>query len=97
MVKEFNDEELRQDLEQASKIYLYFYSPGCGPCKTTKPQVEKFGNSTEDIVYTIKSTEGKELQQQLKVTAYPSIVLVEDKRFVQGGMGEKEILNIING
>ena len=97
MIKEFNDEELRQDLEQAQKIYLYFYSPGCGPCKTTKPKVEAFGNSTDHLVYLVKSVEGKELQKQLKITAYPSMALIENKQFTQGGIGENEVLNIING
>ena len=59
MVKEFNDEELRQDLEGNLKIYLYFFSSGCGPCKTTKPKVEEFGKNTNDIVYLIQSKEAR--------------------------------------
>ena len=97
MVKEFNDEELRQDLEGDLKIYLYFFSSGCGPCKTTKPKVEEFGKNINDIVYLIQSKEAKELQQQLKVSGFPSIVVVENKTFIAGGIGEKEITKIING
>ena len=97
MVKEFNDTELRQDLEGNSKIYLYFFSSGCGPCKNTKPKVEEFGKNTNDIVYLIQSKEAKDLQQQLKVSGFPSIVVVKDKTFVAGGIGEKEIVKIIDG
>lgn len=97
MVKEFNDIELRQDLESNSKIYLYFFSTGCGPCKTTKPKIEEFGRNINDIVYLIPSQEAKELQQQLKVSGFPSIVVIENKQFTQGGIGEKEIIKIIDG
>ncbi len=97
MVKEFNDIELRQDLESNSKIYLYFFSTGCGPCKTTKPKIEEFSRNINDIVYLIPSQEAKELQQQLKVSGFPSIVVIENKQFIQGGIGEKEIIKIIDG
>jgi len=97
MVKEFNDIELRQDLESNLKIYLYFFSTGCGPCKTTKPKIEEFGRNINDIVYLIPSQEAKELQQQLKVSGFPSIVVIENKQFTQGGIGEKEIIKIIDG
>ncbi len=50
MVKEFNDIELRQDLESNSKIYLYFFSTGCSPCKTTKPKKEEFSLNNNDII-----------------------------------------------
>jgi len=97
MIKKFNDPDLRQDLELDSKIYLYFYSQGCGPCSNSTPKVEEFGNSTENIIYLIDSKEAKDLQKQLKISAYPSIVLVEKKQFVTGGMGEKEVLKVIDG
>lgn len=97
MVKEFNDGELRQDLEGNLKIYLYFFSSGCGPCKTTKPKVEEFGRNTNDIVYLVQSREAKDLQKQLNVSGYPSMVVIENKQFTIGGIGEKEITQIING
>ena len=97
MIKEFSDTELRQDLKSNSKIYLYFFSTGCGPCKTTKPKVEKFGNNIDDIVYLIQSKEGKDLQKQIKIQGYPSIAIIENQIFVKGGFGQQEILNIIDG
>jgi len=39
-MKSYNEQELIKDLEQGNKLYLYFTSGGCGPCKEVKTSVE---------------------------------------------------------
>ena len=73
MLKYFSDAGFREDLKTRDQMYVYFYSPGCGPCVEIHPKVDKFGKTTDNLVYMVHADEGKELQEQLQVTAYPSM------------------------
>lgn len=97
MLKFFIDEEFRKDLESNEIIYTFFFSPSCGPCREIYSQVEDFGKNTNSLVYFVHEEEGKELQEQLNVTAYPSIILIQNKKIARAGLGAEEVLNIING
>lgn len=97
MLKFFTDKQFSEDLESYKKIYVFFFSPSCGPCREVYPKIEKFGKNTDNLVYFVHEEEGKELQKQLNVTAYPSIVLIENKKIARAGLGLEEVLNIING
>ena len=37
---QFNQEKLDQDLASGKRLYIYYYLPGCGPCKNLTPKVE---------------------------------------------------------
>jgi thioredoxin 1 len=95
MIKIFDETIFKRDLDTGNKLYVYFYSPSCGPCKTTSPLIEKFGNTTPNIVFTVNSTEGVELQKQLNVSAYPSLIIIHNNKFLKGGVGQSEIEKII--
>ncbi len=95
MIKIFDETIFKRDLNTENKLYVYFYSPSCGPCKTTSPLIEKFGNTTSNIVFTVNSTEGVELQKQLNVSAYPSLIIIHNNKFLKGGVGQSEIEKII--
>ena len=95
MIKIFEENTLQQDLSTNQKLYLYFYSTSCGPCKITSPLIEEFGNTTNDIVYPIASFEGEELQKQLNVTAYPSLIVIKNNKVLEGSVGYKEVEKII--
>ena len=97
MLKFFTDEEFRQDVESNEKVYTFFFSPSCGPCREIYSQVEDFGKNTDNLIYFVHEEEGKELKEQLNVTAYPSIVLINNKKIARAGLGAEEVLNIING
>ena len=96
MVKFFNERQLREDLKSLKNIYIFFYSPSCDPCKRVYPEVLKFGEKTSDIVYMIYEEEGKELQEQLNVTAYPSMIRIKNTKVILAGLGESEVRKIIN-
>lgn len=95
MIKIFDETSLNEDLNKKNTLYLYFYSPGCGPCKITSPLVQEFGNSIEDIVYIVNSREAKELQNQLEVFAYPSLIIIKNNKVIKGGVGQDEVTKII--
>ena len=95
MLKYFNDTEFRDDIQTHSKLYVYFHSHGCGPCIELHPKINQFGKISDDIVYMISSDEAKELQEQLNVTAYPSMVLLKNKKVKRAGLGAQEVTNMI--
>jgi len=95
MIKIFDETIFKRDLNTGNKLYVYFYSPSCGPCKITSPLVEKFGNTTPNIVYTVNSSEGIELQKQLKVSGYPSLIIIKNNKVIKGGVGQDEVTKII--
>jgi thioredoxin-like negative regulator of GroEL len=95
MLKFFNDTAFREDIQSHSELYVYFHSPGCGPCIELHPKINKFGKTSSHLVYMISSDEAKELQEQLNVTAYPSMVLLKNKTVERAGLGAQEVTNMI--
>ena len=95
-MKKYSEKELIKDLEQGNKLYLYFNSGGCGPCKEVKNPVKTW-SSKQDIVYLIKSTEAQDLQKELSIVGYPTIAVIEDKKLLELAQGSEQILNLVNG
>jgi len=95
MIKIFNENTFKKDLNTGQKMYIYFYSPNCGPCKITSPLIEKFGNTTNNLVYTVDSKEGIDLQKQLEISGYPSMIVIENSKVIRGGIGQGEVEKII--
>ena len=96
MVKFFNERQLKLDLKSNNNIYIFFYSPACDPCKNVYPIVLEFGKNSDNIVHMVHEEEGSELQEQLNVTAYPSIVRIKDNKVLLAGLGESEVRKIID-
>ena len=96
MVKFFNERQLKSDLQSDSNIYIFFYSPASDPCKNVYPVVLQFGENSDHIVHMVHEEEGTELQQQLNVTAYPSIVRIKNNKVLLAGLGESEVRKIID-
>ena len=95
MVKFFNERQLKLDLESNNNIYIFFYSPACDPCKNIYPVVLEFGKDSDSIVHMVHEEEGVELQKQLNVTAYPSILRIKNNEILLAGLGESEVRKII--
>jgi len=95
MYKFFNDIQLREDLAEKPKLYIYFSSNACGHCKITKPKVMEFAEANQELVYLIDSREAKELQEQLNIYSYPSMVLIENNKLIKGGVGAGQIEQMI--
>ena len=96
-MKNYSEKELIKDLEQGNKLYLYFSSPSCGPCKQVKPFIEAWALK-QNIVYLINSKEALDLQKELSVIGYPTIAIIENKKLLELVQGSEQILElVING
>lgn len=65
---------------EAGKIVVVeFYAEWCGPCKTTKPIIEEFGNKHPEIdVYLCNIDENEELVDEYKIRSIPTILFFND-------------------
>ena len=95
-MKKYSEKELIKDLEQGNKLYLYFSSKGCGPCKEVKTSVENWAPK-QNIVYLIQSEEAIDLQKELSIIGYPTIALIENKKLLELAQGSEQVLKLING
>jgi len=95
-MKSYNEQELIKDLEQGNKLYLYFTSGGCGPCKEVKTSVETWAPK-QNIVYLINSKEAVDLQKELSIIGYPTIAVIENKKLLELAQGTEQVLELVNG
>tara|TARA_Y100001972_G_C7662673_1_gene334470 strand:- start:511 stop:810 length:300 start_codon:yes stop_codon:yes gene_type:complete len=95
-MKKYSEKGLIKDLEQGNKLYLYFSSGGCGPCKEVKSSVEIWAPK-QNIVYLINSEEAIDLQKELSIVGYPTIAVIENKKLLELAQGSEQILELING
>ena len=74
----------KQFLEKAKAsdrpVVVDFWAPWCGPCRTTKPILEKLAQEHRDSVdfWAINTDENQQLMQELKIYGIPTILLIQD-------------------
>jgi len=59
-----------------SASILYFFSPGCGACKSLTPRFEEMSRRRPESVFVVNVGEEMELARALSVMATPSLVEV---------------------
>jgi thiol-disulfide isomerase/thioredoxin len=91
---QFNQEKLDQDLASGKRLYIYYYLPGCGPCKNLTPKVEDFA-SGRDNVYFITAKDQAVLPEELHPPSYPSILLVENNFLLAKEIGQSGVLKLL--
>ena len=95
-MKKYSEKELIKDLEQGNKLYLYFNSNGCGPCKEAKSSVEAWAPK-QNTIYLINPEEAIDLQKELSIVGYPTIAIIENKKLLELAQGSEQILKLVNG
>ena len=75
-----------KSLSQAKRGLAYFFSPGCGACRTITPVMQKLSEKNQDV-HVVDVTRQFDVARALKVLATPTIVEVESGRIVAVHVG----------
>ena len=95
MIKSYDKELLTEDLQSGEKIYVFFRSVGCGPCKRIEPAIEKVANDFNDIFYIVEANEAKDLQKRVGVVGYPTLSILEGEKVIYNALGEHKIMELL--
>jgi thioredoxin 1 len=67
-------------------VVLYFYSPGCGACRSMTPRVERLGRDCDNI-HAINAEDHRDWVLGLGVTGLPSVAVIRNGRLEQLALG----------
>lgn len=62
-------------LQERGKVLLYFYSPGCAPCRAMSPHIERAA-ARHDNIFRFDVRESLDLARSLGVMGTPTTVLI---------------------
>jgi len=80
-----NKKQLLEKVANSGKPTIVdFWAPWCGPCRMTKPILEKLAKEYKEGVnfWAINSDEDQQLIQELKVFGIPTVLLIQDGKIV---------------
>jgi thioredoxin 1 len=84
------------NLPTGSRLF-YFYSPGCGPCRSMTPLVDKLA-SQSDVITKVDISQDPELASRFGIRATPTTVLVEDNTIKEvrlGAQSQKQLQKLL--
>lgn len=93
VVTKENFEEL---IKTDKRILLDFYADWCGPCRMVSPLVDKIAEEhPEYVVGKINVDEQPELAAAFAVQSIPTLVVLENGKIVNQGMGAMPLPKIL--
>lgn len=91
-MKNLNDQELNDLLNEGGKTLIYFSAEWCGPCKVLKPIMEKMEDefSTDFKFAKIDVNQAEEATKKFLIKNIPTCVLVNAGEEVERFTGAKK-------
>ena len=91
------DSTFDKALEKYENIYIVFYAPWCGHCKTLLPEFEKAAKvlvNENIIVAKIDATKEKKSARKYKITSYPTLYFFKENTYIKykGQKTEKDLI-----
>ena len=79
-----NKQEFQQKLESGKPLVVDFWAPWYGPCKMTKPILDKLGREfTEDVEFLpINADDSRDIIEHYRVFGIPTVVAIRDGKEV---------------
>lgn len=80
--------ELGQKIQSGQRMLLYFFSPGCGACKTVTPIIDSLKKEHSNI-HKIDVSKEPEITQSFGIMGTPATIVVENSKIAQYILGAK--------
>lgn len=82
------------------RVLVDFWASWCGPCKMTKPRIEKFATDNPDIkVIFCNVDEESDLAKEYGIRSIPTLMYFEDSEIKGkkiGNVDDKQIKELVN-
>ena len=92
-MNQFNDQNFKQEVLNADKpVLVDFWKPGCGPCKTMKPVIEKIAEEAEGEakVGKVNTMKNPKMSKKFEIRAVPTLIIFNDGEAVERASGARQ-------
>ena len=95
-VVKITKENFEQAIKSDKRVLLDFYADWCGPCRMVSPLVDKIAEDyPEYFVGKINVDEQPELAAAFSVSSIPTLVVLENGKVINQGMGAMPLPKIL--
>ena len=95
-VKVITKENFEELIKTDKRILLDFYADWCGPCRMVSPLVDKIAEDyPQYLVGKINVDEQPELASAFSVSSIPTLVVLENGKIINQGMGAMPLPKIL--
>jgi len=87
--------DFQQAIEKGGIVFIDWWAPWCGPCRSFAPTYEKVAEANPDVTFAkINTDEEQELAGALQIRSIPTLMIFRDKvlLFSQAGALPQSVL-----